>query len=181
MNTTDHYQLNQWEGTDRILRTDFNADNLKTDDAAAELRADVDALTPKAGAQLLKSGTLSESCSSYRLSLTGINWAAWKAVHFSLDPKTDSGNAAISIHDPWGDPMGAVSGNYGSARRSIGHIIWYPLFNPERPVSSISLGYGRGEIYVSELSFQDLTFVDLICNSDYQMVAGTSYQIWGEK
>lgn len=54
MNTTDNYQLNQWEGTDRILRTDFNADNLKTDDAVAELQTDVDALASKAGAQLLK-------------------------------------------------------------------------------------------------------------------------------
>lgn len=38
MNTTSHYQLNQWDGPDRILRTDFNADNLKTDDAIAAVR-----------------------------------------------------------------------------------------------------------------------------------------------
>lgn len=33
MNNTEHYQLNQWEGSDRILRTDFNADNAKIDAA----------------------------------------------------------------------------------------------------------------------------------------------------
>ena len=38
LNTTDHYQLNQWEGTDRILRTDFNADNAKVDAAIAAVR-----------------------------------------------------------------------------------------------------------------------------------------------
>ena len=37
MNTTEHYQLNQWEGSDRILRTDFNADNRKTEEALTEL------------------------------------------------------------------------------------------------------------------------------------------------
>ena len=35
MNYTANYQLNQWEETDRILRTDFNADNAKIDAAIA--------------------------------------------------------------------------------------------------------------------------------------------------
>ena len=33
MNTTGNYNLNQWDGSDRILRTDFNADNAKVDTA----------------------------------------------------------------------------------------------------------------------------------------------------
>lgn len=37
MNTTEHYQLNQWEGSDRIMREDFNADNRKTEEALTEL------------------------------------------------------------------------------------------------------------------------------------------------
>lgn len=41
MNTTEHYQLNQWDGSDRILRTDFNADNAKVDAALAEQAAAV--------------------------------------------------------------------------------------------------------------------------------------------
>ena len=31
-NRTPHYQLNQWEGSDPVLREDFNADNLKIDE-----------------------------------------------------------------------------------------------------------------------------------------------------
>ena len=32
---TEHYQLNQWEAEDKVLRTDFNADNAKIDAALA--------------------------------------------------------------------------------------------------------------------------------------------------
>ena len=33
MNHTQTYELNQWEDSDRILRTDFNADNQKLENA----------------------------------------------------------------------------------------------------------------------------------------------------
>ena len=36
MQKTEHYQLNQWEKTDRIMMDDFNADNEKIDAALAE-------------------------------------------------------------------------------------------------------------------------------------------------
>ena len=35
-NYTSNYQLCQWEGTDKVLRTDFNGDNAKIDAALAE-------------------------------------------------------------------------------------------------------------------------------------------------
>ena len=44
-NQTANYDLNQWEPTDQVLRTDFNADNAKLDAAllnkaeAAELES----------------------------------------------------------------------------------------------------------------------------------------------
>ena len=33
MTKTEHYQLNQWDATDRVLREDFNEDNRKIDEA----------------------------------------------------------------------------------------------------------------------------------------------------
>ena len=36
-NHTTHYQLNQWEAADQVLRTDFNQDNQKIDAALAGL------------------------------------------------------------------------------------------------------------------------------------------------
>lgn len=40
-NQTTNYQLNQWEPTDQVLRTDFNADNAKLDAALTVLAEDV--------------------------------------------------------------------------------------------------------------------------------------------
>ena len=47
-NYTENYQLNQWEPEDKVVRTDFNADNAKIDAALGALaaeKADVSALT----------------------------------------------------------------------------------------------------------------------------------------
>ena len=40
-NYTEHYELNQWEPTDQVLRTDFNADNAKIDAALASHAAEI--------------------------------------------------------------------------------------------------------------------------------------------
>ena len=39
MQKTANYQLNQWEDSDRVRRSDFNADNAKLDSALAALAA----------------------------------------------------------------------------------------------------------------------------------------------
>ncbi len=49
-NKTTHYQLNQWEPEDKVLRTEFNQDNAKLDSAltqAAQERAELQAAIPK--------------------------------------------------------------------------------------------------------------------------------------
>ena len=38
---TEHYELNQWLATDQVLRTDFNADNAKIDNALGTLASAV--------------------------------------------------------------------------------------------------------------------------------------------
>lgn len=40
-NYTTNYQLNQWEPTDQVLRTDFNEDDAKIDAALADLAEDI--------------------------------------------------------------------------------------------------------------------------------------------
>ena len=51
-NHTTNYDLNQWEGTDKVLRTEFNADNAKID---AALKANADAIAAKADQSALES------------------------------------------------------------------------------------------------------------------------------
>ena len=40
MKYTEHYQLNQWDAADRVLREDFNRDNAKVDAALAKCASD---------------------------------------------------------------------------------------------------------------------------------------------
>ena len=57
---TANYQLNQWEPTDRILCTDFNADNAKIDaalKAAADLAASAQAAAAGSGNCQIVTGT----------------------------------------------------------------------------------------------------------------------------
>jgi len=48
-NYTPNYNLNQWEPDDRVLRTDFNADNAKIEAALSSLEERVSALDSLAG------------------------------------------------------------------------------------------------------------------------------------
>ena len=50
-NHTTNYDLNQWEGTDKVLRTEFNEDNAKID---AALKANADAIAANMAAMALK-------------------------------------------------------------------------------------------------------------------------------
>ena len=45
---TANYQLNQWEAEDKVLRTEFNADNAKLDAALTGLAAAQAAIKDKA-------------------------------------------------------------------------------------------------------------------------------------
>ena len=68
-NYTSNYQLNQWEPTDQVLRTDFNADNAKLDAAIAELesgKADQSALS-----------ALSSTVTSLSLNLTKLTFGSY--------------------------------------------------------------------------------------------------------
>ena len=84
MNTTEHYQLNQWDGSDRIMREDFNADNRKTEEALTELAETVaQKVGPDevAAAQMwVKIGESKLSSNAAQISLTLPNIAQYRAV-----------------------------------------------------------------------------------------------------
>ena len=65
-NHTTNYDLNQWEGTDRVLRTEFNADNAKID---AALKANADAV-----AALEATISQKGNCTVLHSTYTGDGW-----------------------------------------------------------------------------------------------------------
>lgn len=69
-NHTANYQLNQWEATDQVLRTDFNADNSKIDAALAALNTTVQQHTT----QIAQQGSAvagKGNCLSYQIPYSG--------------------------------------------------------------------------------------------------------------
>lgn len=142
MNTTEHYQLNQWEGSDRIMREDFNADNRKTEEALTELaetvaqklgQAEVDATL-----RWVKIGeaTLSEDANSlsvaipqaedYRLFLLVMDVTASMTVHLKwqdtvCDYMFSTGGAGVISHG---------GGLFLAASLPLGGLfVWYATYS----------------------------------------------------
>ena len=88
-NQTTNYQLNQWEATDQVLRTDFNADNAKVDAALDALagqmaeKADTSLFTTLSGTVNTLSAT--RNARVYISSYTG-NGAASRTFSFPARP-----------------------------------------------------------------------------------------------
>ena len=95
MNQTEHYQLKQWEKSDRILMDDFNENNQKIDAAihgtdahlveavAAEAAArqnGLNTLESKMATVCLRSGVLEGNVNKISLSLSGIDWSPYSMI-----------------------------------------------------------------------------------------------------
>ena len=69
-NHTTNYNLNQWEATDKVLRTEFNEDNAKIDAALKENADDIAALEAK-DTELEATISQCGNCSVERFTYTG--------------------------------------------------------------------------------------------------------------
>ena len=106
MQQTDQYELNQWDPTDRILREDFNADNLKI---AAALAGMLDRTE-----LLFSLDPPGDDLDSSTFNLTIIPWANWEFVllhaFFKENESLKGHRARVTLNYniplgvfPWGD------------------------------------------------------------------------------
>lgn len=129
MNTTEHYQLNQWEGSDRIMREDFNADNRKTEEALTEL---ADTVAQKIGQaemnaalQWVKIGEQVLSGNAKGVSVTVENVEQYCCLLMLLDVK---GGTKVSIKWTGGSTEYILlNGGWDPLERSFGGIFAQPL------------------------------------------------------
>lgn len=84
MEQTSQYQFSQWAATDRIQMADFNADNLKTEQALSALAAQT--------AQIANCG----NCQLYTTTYTGNGSTTAKSVTFPAKP------VVVMISDAYG-------------------------------------------------------------------------------
>ena len=129
MNTTEHYQLNQWEGSDRILRTDFNADNRKTEEALTELAGTVaqkiGQAEMNAALQWVKIGEQVLSGNANGMSVTVENIQQYSCLLLLFDVK---GGTKVSIKWTGGSTEYILlNSGWDPLERSFGGIFAQPL------------------------------------------------------
>ena len=150
MNKTPNYQLNQWGAEDRVLRTDFNADNAKIDaaikavDGLARSKADASAL---AALQQVTNQKVRVALGSY----TG-DGAASRAINVGFLPKV----MFIRCLDDWQtiDILGSVGIHHSKYRYQSTNNDYFTLSVTASRVT-LSCRY----------SWSDSEKAELICNS----------------
>ena len=85
-NHTPNFNLSQWEETDKVLRTDFNADNAKIDAA----------LFCHPSAELIAKVTVEEEMDILDIDISKLGWSRYMALALMTD-STESTGYRISI------------------------------------------------------------------------------------
>jgi len=88
---TQHYNLNQWELSDRILHTDFNSDNAILDTALWQLG--------QRGIVKLKQITTTASANQIDLDVTDIDWSMYRQVEICVEAiGTSAPNGSVRLN-----------------------------------------------------------------------------------
>ena len=169
-NHTTHYDLNQWQATDQVLRTDFNADNAKIDAALAVL----------GHAQVLDTVTLAQANNSFGFDISGIDWTACQMLLISVDVPENS----ITRIMPWvcnlnqNTVSGHGSGNSSNFLRfgpTSFLIVLLPFRQPQQNVLGIVIGDPAG-VGFGECTYAELTSLDFASSTPYP--ANTKATLW---
>lgn len=149
MQQTEHYGLNQWDPTDRILREDFNADNLKI----------AQALAGKAPARkLLHMSSISGLTNGTGIRFTSFNpdWNQWEFVILLAEMKL--------THDDPSDKMSLIT--LPDAKIMVDFqagpflTLFLPKKNGGRSLSGFILG-NSCTCFSSALTYNQLTQLDV--------------------
>ena len=200
---TSNYQLCQWEGTDKVLRTDFNGDNAKID---AALKANADAIAAKAAQtdleevaedlaaettareaadtalearlnlQTLFTYTASAAAGTLYIPVSGISWTQWKHIRIRVHPVLNTScTYALRINHAYG-----LGGNASGDQE----ILLMPLWGQAPGIIGLYWGEGgAGQVCYPAQSYGDIQRFSLqTLNYDTQLfLAGTALTILGEK
>ena len=184
MTKTTNFQLNQWDGDDRIMREDFNADNAKIDAAIA------------AGCRMIKLREIVTAQTAHQVDLdvSDIVWGRWQEVILDI---TNSDWKCFSLFVCKNDTLYGTHETPGFLNTSPGLFCannipsgaWirarFPVFrSAAQPVSSITylgsqvqFGSYATEAYASAFSAGKLS----LCGTDsnHNVPAGTTLVFYG--
>jgi len=154
-NYTSNYNLNQWEPDDRVLRTDFNADNAKIDAALAK----------KAEAKVsLYSSLHSDPTNGISIAFSGkaaINWDDWEYVVLWAElemPLRDGEDTLRAVTLP--NLKGLLT-----IKPSPFFMVFLPRHDGTRKLSGFVVGEGA-TYFSSDISYNELTQLDFLQSGD---------------
>ena len=143
-NHTTNYQLNQWEATDQVLRTDFNQDNAKIDGALAGL-----------------AGTLAE----HTVSLAGKGNCSVEVQTYTGTGTSGAGNPTVLTFSR--QPLLLLICGFNSLLAASPHIDHLTVYTPRSGVSlsGLHIAWNGGQVSI----YSDGTLSGGIDNAAVQM------------
>ena len=168
-NQTTNYQLNQWEPTDQVLRTEFNADNAKI-----EAALDGKLSTIEVVAEI----TTTSNAAYFSLDLTGVDWNQWSVVAVVSDPLSYTADyASLSINCPTVSIQREISGEITPA---VGPnlLLLFPMRDGGRQIRYLI--FPGGQMAASaQGTYNDITGLTLSSNAANGFRTGSSIKVYG--
>lgn len=188
MTKTEHYQLNQWDAGDRVLRTDFNADN-------AVLDAALHGLAQRGVLTKLKSFTVDRTITgtaSFDMDVGDIEWGAWQLVYadFALkgsgymllypngnkDAAYSSGYVTSNSYDSLAGMIGCGADGPGTMRAE------FQIFCQGGKTLQVVCPFEKIVGRSTTVTYDDLQTLHLTpYHESYTMAAGSVVSFWGVK
>ena len=209
-NHTTNYNLNQWEATDKVLRTDFNEDNAKIDGA---LKANADAIAAETAARTAAVSSKADAATVAALSQTVSGKADQADVdaltakagtqliqRVTLSASAETFNLDLSSvdWDQWSTvtilvrPALPVGGEYllrfnGAENVNYSAVtgpffgVLFPYFHGAQPVTFLMNPEYNGKTIVNfSLNYADLDSFQILA-AEGLFQAGTVAEAWGNK
>ena len=188
MTKTTYYQLNQWDATDRVLRTDFNGDNAKIDAALHDLAG-------RGAVTQLKTFTTTAAVTgtaNFSMDVRDIDWGAWQSVYVDMTLK---GSGYMLLY-PNGNKDAAYSSGYvtSSSYDSLAGMIGCGADGPGTMRAEFQIFCQGGKTLQVVCPFEKIvgrsttvTYDDLETlhltpyHESYTMAAGSVVSFWGVK
>ena len=207
-NHTTNYNLNQWEATDKVLRTDFNEDNAKIDAAlktnadaiAAETAARTAAVSSKADAATVAALSQTVSGKADQADVDALTAkAGWKLIqNVQLTEDNKSVHQPLSIDwSEWATVLLRFQLNFSETTQYVASLhgpdgelrlledSWSTkmdfLFYPMYDASFPATGHTvLGDATETAVNYQVLTSFDLF-GYNGQLLSGSTLTLWGLK
>ena len=187
-NHTTNYDLNQWEGTDKVLRTEFNQDNAKIDAAlkanadaiagkadradVAALEVELTALETKSTLQTLKAVTQAADDGVLTIDLSDMDWSQWSTVYICLDLQGSG-----YFYSAYGNEYE----NYESHRVPGHHcLVLWPMHQSGGDIGGVFVGYNAPALIGPGITYAQFTSYKAVCSdSGYTIKAGSKITVKG--